>query len=83
MKPPSEEGSRTSETTASTSTRKSPSANAFGIVAVIVGLVALYLVFVLRYSVNSLFWDDWSVVPLINAAQHGHLTFSMLWRQHN
>jgi len=46
-------------------------------------LVALYLAFVLRYSVNDIYWDDWSVVPLIHAALHGHLTFSALWAQYS
>jgi hypothetical protein len=45
--------------------------------------VALYLAFVLRYSVNDIYWDDWSVVPLIHAALHGHLTFSALWAQYS
>ena len=32
---------------------------------------------------NTLFDDDWSVVPLIHAAIHGHLSFGSLWAQHN
>ena len=32
---------------------------------------------------NVLYADDWSVVPLINGALHGHLTLAMLWAQHN
>jgi hypothetical protein len=44
---------------------------------------ALYLLFVIHYSMNVLLFDDWNVVPLIHAALHGHLTFSALWAQHN
>ena len=46
-------------------------------------IVALYFAFVLHYSVNDIYWDDWSVVPLIHAALHGHLTFSTLWAQYS
>jgi len=46
-------------------------------------LAGLYLLFVVHYSVNTLFADDWRVVPLLHAALHGHLTFANLWAQHN
>jgi hypothetical protein len=46
-------------------------------------LAALYVFFVLHYSVN-LFWsDEWSLVPIIHAALHSHLTLGALWAQHN
>ena len=44
---------------------------------------ALYWVFVARYGVNSIFWDEWDNVAMFNAALHGHLIWSMLWSQHN
>ena len=46
-------------------------------------LAALYLLFVVHYSVNVLFWDEWTVVPVIHAALHSRLTFGLLWAQHN
>src|ERR1700733_10834711 len=42
-----------------------------------------YLAFVTHFSRNALFEDDWSVVPLVHAALHGHLTFTALWAQHH
>ena len=53
------------------------------VVGTVIVLASLYLWFVIHYSVNTLYWDDWSVVPLVHAAMHGHLTFSALWAQHN
>lgn len=44
---------------------------------------AAYLVFVLRDSVDVPFWDEWSVIPIVNAGLHHSLTFSMLWAQHS
>ena len=44
---------------------------------------ALYVVFVAHYGVNSLFNDDWSMVPVVHAALHGRLSFGLLWAQHN
>ena len=44
---------------------------------------ALYFLFVAHYGVNFIYWDEWAVVPLINAELHGSLTFTMLWAQHN
>jgi hypothetical protein len=43
----------------------------------------LYLLYLDRYAVNSFVDDDWSVVPLVHAALHGHLSFRALWSQHN
>jgi hypothetical protein len=42
----------------------------------------LYFVFVARYGVNLIYWDQWSNVAMLNAALHGHLTWKMLWSQH-
>ncbi len=44
---------------------------------------ALYLLFVYRYAVDSLFGDDWNTLPVIHRALHGHLTFGALWSQYN
>jgi len=41
-----------------------------------------YLIFVACYAKNILDADDWSVVPLVDDALHGHLTLSALWAQH-
>jgi hypothetical protein len=46
-------------------------------------LAALYLLFVIHYSVNVIFWDEWVLVPVIHAALHSHLTLGALWTQHN
>lgn len=43
----------------------------------------LYLLFVTHYSINVPNEDDWTVVPLVHAVLHGHLTLSALWAQHN
>ena len=40
---------------------------------------ALYFLYVFHYSVNVPFADDWSDVPIVSAALHGHLTMSLLW----
>lgn len=44
---------------------------------------AAYFLFVAHYGVNSFFWDDWSVLPVVDQALHGHLTLGALWAQHN
>ena len=41
-----------------------------------------YVLYVAHYSINVFDADDWSVVPFVNAALRGHLTFSALWAQH-
>ena len=43
----------------------------------------LYLLFVNRYSTNSFYNDDWSVVMLVHSALHGGLSLSQLWGQYN
>ena len=40
---------------------------------------ALYLIFVVHFSRNVLWFDYWNVVPLIHAALHGQLSFGDLW----
>ncbi len=44
---------------------------------------AVYFLFVLHFSINVIFWDEWSNVPIIDAALHSHLTLGLLWTQHN
>ncbi len=45
-------------------------------------LAALYLLYVAHFSVNAPLADEWSTVPLVHNALHGHLTLSALWTQH-
>jgi hypothetical protein len=56
---------------------------AISVIASICVVTALYLLFVIHYSVNALNLDDWTVIPLIHAELHGHLSLSALWAQHN
>ena len=44
---------------------------------------ALYVAYVWHYGANSFFWDDWSRIPLLDAARHGGLTLNLLWTQSN
>jgi len=44
---------------------------------------ALYVFFVAHYGVNTLFNDDWSMVPIVHSVLHGHWSLSQLWAQHN
>jgi hypothetical protein len=44
---------------------------------------ALYVLFVAHYGVNTLFNDDWSMVPIVHSVLHGHWSLSQLWAQHN
>lgn len=41
------------------------------------------LMLVLKYYVDVPYWDQWSLVPLINKYFQGTLTFQDLWNQHN
>ncbi len=43
----------------------------------------LYLVYINHFSVNALYGDDWNMVPIMDAALHGHLTFNQLWGQYS
>ena len=65
------------------SSEHSSHAGTIGVAAAMVAIPVLYLIFVLYYSKNVLFLDDWSVVPLVHAALHGGITPSALWAQHN
>jgi hypothetical protein len=75
------------ETIQATSIRSRPSGDSLpgkaALVASMIALPAVYLLFVVHYSTNVLFLDDWSVVPLVHGAMHGGLTLSALWAQHN
>lgn len=43
----------------------------------------IYLVFINRFAVNAFYNDDWSNIPMVHAAVHGHLALSQLWSQYN
>ena len=43
----------------------------------------LYLVFVTHFWVNEPNLDDWNALWLVSQSMSGHLTFAMLWAQHN
>ena len=43
----------------------------------------VYLVFIDRFAVNAFYNDDWSIIPMVHAAVHGHLALSQLWGQYN
>ncbi len=43
----------------------------------------LYFLFIARYGVNTIFWDEWRNMAMFHAALHGHLTWTILWSQHN
>lgn len=43
----------------------------------------VYLIFIYHYAVNVLYNDDWSVIPMVDSALHGHLALSQLWGQYN
>ena len=45
--------------------------------------IALYLWFVLRYSVNVIYWDEWDIVPLIDHLRTRTLTLQQLWTLHS
>ncbi|MGH9919885.1 MAG: hypothetical protein ACRD6W_13605, partial [Nitrososphaerales archaeon] len=43
----------------------------------------LYFAYVGHFGVNSMWWDEWTLVPMVHSALHGHLTFGALWAQYN
>ena len=43
----------------------------------------VYLVFIDRFAINAFYEDDWSIIPMVHAAVHGHLALSQLWGQYN
>jgi hypothetical protein len=62
---------------------RSSRARLAGTVTAAIAVSGLYLLFVVRYSTNVLYQDDWSVVPLVHAYLHGNLTLAALWALHN
>jgi hypothetical protein len=45
-------------------------------------IISLYFWFIQHYSVNTIWVDQWSDIPLIQLASTGHLTLASLWAQH-
>jgi hypothetical protein len=45
-------------------------------------IVVLYFWFIQHYSVNTVWVDQWSDIPIIRQAFNGHLTLGSLWAQH-
>ena len=45
-------------------------------------IISLYFWFIQHYSVNTIWVDQWSDIPLIKLASTGHLTLASLWAQH-
>jgi hypothetical protein len=60
-----------------------PRAGRAKVVAAAAAPIVLYLVFVNHFGRNGITWDDWSFVPIVDAAIHHHLSFGQLWQQHN
>jgi hypothetical protein len=44
---------------------------------------AIYLWFLHHYTVNAIWWDQWSDALLIRDSYDGRLSFATLWAQHN
>lgn len=45
--------------------------------------VFLYFLFLHKFAINVLFWDDWSNIALVHQWLHGSTPWSALWVQHN
>ena len=45
-------------------------------------IISLYFWFIQHYSVNTIWVDQWSDIPLIQLAYTGHLSLASLWTQH-
>ncbi|HUY61864.1 MAG TPA: hypothetical protein VMW49_08300, partial [Candidatus Dormibacteraeota bacterium] len=45
--------------------------------------IALYAWFVWAYGVDTVFWDQWHIVRLLQLGAGGHLGWGALWAQHN
>lgn len=45
--------------------------------------IAMYFLYIAFYGVNTIFWDEWDTLPMINHFLSGELTFSDLWNTHN
>lgn len=64
----------------------SSTGNATILIATIIAAVipaSFYIAYINHYGTNFLYYDDWGLVPIVNAALHGQLTISILWVQHN
>jgi len=53
------------------------------IAALIAVPVLLNLLFIYRYGVNCVFWDQWGIVPLFDKLYAGNLSFADLFALHN
>ena len=53
------------------------------VVAVAAMLSILYLIFIAHFGRNGIYWDDWTLVPIVDNALRHHVDFSQLWQQHN
>jgi len=53
------------------------------IAALIAAPILLNLLFIYRYGVNCVFWDQWNIVPLFDKLYSGNLSFADLFAQHN
>lgn len=58
-----------------------PPATAFAIFSFAI-IIFLYFWFIQHYSVNAIWVDQWSDIPLIQLAYSGHLSLASLWAQH-
>lgn len=62
--------------------RRVPGRAAAAALAAVV-VAGLHVAYVVHYGADVAHYDDWSIVPMIDAARHGRLTFAALWAQHN
>ena len=52
-------------------------------VLIFVATAVVGVVFIRRFAVNMIYWDQFSDVNVIRHAHSGHLSFGLLWAQHN
>ncbi len=52
-------------------------------VAAVAAPLLLLIIFIMQYSVNIPFWDQWELVPVLEGQKHGGTLFHELWAQHN
>lgn len=57
-------------------------ANAVALAIALLSVVGVF-VFIHRYALNIVYFDQWKDVRLVHRALHGSLTFNDLWAQHN
>jgi hypothetical protein len=55
----------------------------YGLLFLLVLPAVLCLLFIYRYGVNVVFWDEWELVPLIDKLQIGNISWADLFAQHN